>query len=109
MSVNVDHTTPTYCLITDAMSISLHDADTSLGHDETPQGEEILIFKFYSEARKRGVLISEKSNTFEKIIRPQHRSPRNRITEITTFSNCTDNRPHHKATLHTFKLTLTRA
>lgn len=31
---------------TDAMSISLHDADTSLGHDETPQGEEILIFKF---------------------------------------------------------------
>lgn len=55
MSVNVDHTTPTYCLITDATSISLHDADTSLGHDETPQGEEILIFKFYSEARKRGV------------------------------------------------------
>ena len=46
MSVNVDHTTPTYCLITDATSISLHDADTSLGHDETPQGEEILIFKF---------------------------------------------------------------
>ena len=107
MSVNVNHTTPTYCLITDATSISLHDADTSLGHDETPQGEEILIFKFYSE--RGAFLISEKSNTFEKIIRPQQRSPRNRITEITIFSNCTDNRPHHKATLHTFKLTLTRA
>lgn len=67
MSVNVDHTTPTYCLITDATSISLHDADTSLGHDETPQGEEILIFKFYSEARKRSMGIKEGSQSLARL------------------------------------------
>lgn len=49
MSVNVDYMMLIYCFIIDVMSIFFYDVDILLGYDEMLQGEEILIFKFYSE------------------------------------------------------------